>query len=1462
MPATAITDPGEIPTWTYDNADAIRQRAQQAFQALTATIQPMVASGDVASAQRVLAASPPPDQPPQLPSFAKAVGDSLKVQWGSGLRGATSVDAGTPDGTQAPDFALPSGNDLTVGTPQQQAAPPEATPPVNGDLGLMTQGASGPSFLDAVKNGVGSAMGTIASPAAAPASSFLDAVKSGVAKAAGVAHQGLTFAVSGDIGQADPTNPNDPRNADPFNVSAIPQPLLNKVPAVPLGPLGDTRSLLAGATSPVSLALLGTGALTNPVTEGAIEGLGGSALAKIGVHAAEGAAINTGLTAGNEALTGQGLDKAALLKAAEGGAILGGAVPALGEAGRLALPAARALGESLTSGALSGERGSIELGPQGEPIPPTDAGASSAADVPQPVAPPPAQAPEPLAGVTGAGETPLAAPPVGATLRTHVNRIFGGTLTKPPEPSLMNLPGDELTGFAHPQEGLSVGQRLSNTLRNRLGQPEKFNPVVTPIMEDMRQNAATLKSQAIAMAEEAKQTWGMFKHDPQGRVILADGTKAFLPDLAQQFQQAPDSLVGKLTEPQAHALARDMSNHESFRNTAQAAGIDIGQIDGYLPRGTPDLPPGSTERITGSGGSGRTGGKVGAEKSRVYDTMEEGVANGEKYPLYPDAVAKSTSALADRIAAAHASELLKPLGSTAGDRIPADMKAQIGGLRNSLTSLNGRLDTAESRAGIANGLGNEAGKWLDTMQNRLGEDWQTPLESAYTGLRQMYRRVDALRARGSQWSGLADSIQQQLDATQAQYDQMLPDWQAAKTQAAQTPRGYSAINLAPLSAHAFPNDIANAANVALDRSHGNAAGTLVTGTTQLMNTTRTLLDFATPMRLIAAAYQHPAEAFQGFATGLKSVFRDPAALGETIANQNALAASDPSHTNVNTMIRDYGLKLSSTHAPGDLNSRAGIIQGGIRNLPVLSAGSRFINTYIDSFRIRALDDAIDRYRKAGLIDTPGSRQALGNVVNIATGAGKIPLLGNDSGLINFPQWLGSQINLVTKAATDGTIQGAYARESLAKVIGGGIALTYAVNAAQGKDTTWQNGVPRMWLGSTSINPFGPWGSLIKAAAHASPVSLDKDHNWQKPDALYLLRSKGAPPLQIATDLMSGYSFSGITPSVTSPNYMVRQIVPYTLSNAGFPSVVRNNSPISLPAPRESLGTWALNSFGVRATDKTPTDRLNELAQAKGFNDYFSAPASAQAAIRGENPDAWAAWVGQASPKEQQYQTAKSNFLAQQQARDDALLSGKLAFKDYKSTSDSQNQQLLGQEAQIWGATSRPPVNAAQRYYQEINKATDPNTKVTDWNAVDAWKAQQTTGDLKYISDNTGLNKTPLAKLKSSLANTYYAIPKYRGLTPQESDAVDTVYAAVVNGAGVRHDQASLLRSLVSLPNYDQLDPQTVTNVRRKILGGLGETAARQIWLKAHPEAAIFKNSGGTFSPEQIAAINAALAKQK
>jgi len=93
----------------------------------------------------------------------------------------------------------------------------------------------------------------------------------------------------------------------------------------------------------------------------------------------------------------------------------------------------------------------------------------------------------------------------------------------------------------------------------------------------------------------------------------------------------------------------------------------------------------------------------------------------------------------------------------------------------------------------------------------------------------------------------------------------------------------------------------------------------------------------------------------------------------------------------------------------------------------------------------------------------------------------------------------------------------------------------------------------------------------------------------------------------------------------------------------------------------------------------------------------------------------------------------------------------------------------------------------------------------------------------------------------------------------QSDAVDSVLAQV--GTGTQAQRLVRLRTLQPTAG-GTINAYTRQEAMRAIMGTLNVRGNRAAWVKSHPEAAIFFNSGGVLTPQQQAAIKAAVAAQK
>ena len=275
--------------------------------------------------------------------------------------------------------------------------------------------------------------------------------------------------------------------------------------------------------------------------------------------------------------------------------------------------------------------------------------------------------------------------------------------------------------------------------------------------------------------------------------------------------------------------------------------------------------------------------------------------------------------------------------------------------------------------------------------------------------------------------------------------------------------------------------------------------------------------------------------------------------------------------------------------------------------------------------------------------------------------------------------------------------------------------------------------------------------------------------------------------------------------------------------------------------------------GTNYSGPSPTEQLNQISRSQGHGDFYTADPSVQAAIKAANPTLWQQAVNAGSAKRQQAEALKTQTKTDQQGDDSLLLSGQLDTSKWLANADNRKTQLIGAESAIYGDN---PASGGQHpildeFYRRID-ASKVNGQ-PNMDQVYAWVDTLSPAAQDYLNKNTGLSRTPLVQLRSQLLDAYYALPKYRGYTPQEASQIDAALAQARNNA--RHpDQVSVMRELRNLQGFDA---ETVTAARKVLLGLVNTTGERAKWTKAHPESAIMFGSA-KLTPEQTAAIQKAL----
>lgn len=417
----------------------------------------------------------------------------------------------------------------------------------------------------------------------------------------------------------------------------------------------------------------------------------------------------------------------------------------------------------------------------------------------------------------------------------------------------------------------------------------------------------------------------------------------------------------------------------------------------------------------------------------------------------------------------------------------------------------------------------------------------------------------------------------------------------------------------------------------------------------------------------------------------------------------------------------------------------------------------------------------------------------------------------------------------------------------------------------------------------SVPLGGPFRSFIKAMAPGNPMgpggiggAVSRPFDNLGP----YLRSKLAPVPAFGLDMAINEDWAGSpvrgTGAWTKPVnllkelwYMGESAAPLGLGGQAMQDVRTGAADFSSPlAAVKSLGpSGASQLAGTNYSGASPTEQLSQFSRNWPGNkggDFFSSPKSVQQAIKDAHPDTWQQYVNGASDNTRANEQAKSKYEGEQAGRDETLLGGgPLAVNQWRNAMDTASKQLQGEQAQIFGQSNQPPRNASDRYYQQINQATQNG--VTDWTAVDQWKAQQPQADQDYIDQNTALGGTPLQRFYRDQKKAYDALPKYRGLTADQGRQVDALVTSARNFVrprppGQTAPQSELLVGIQKAAEATHAPDSVVGAARAVMMKSILQSPERAAWQRANPDAYVLINGNGQLSPQQLAAIKVDLGK--
>lgn len=662
-------------------------------------------------------------------------------------------------------------------------------------------------------------------------------------------------------------------------------------------------------------------------------------------------------------------------------------------------------------------------------------------------------------------------------------------------------------------------------------------------------------------------------------------------------------------------------------------------------------------------------------------------------------------------------------------------------------------------------------------------------------------------------------------------------WGHAKRIAAQTPQSAGGINFAQLSGRAYPLELANAANTVLNserRAVGRGAGALdaIEALNTLLRGIRATADasFLGIQGLVGLAVNP-----RGYGRAVKVAYQamaDPATAGAAIRDFNdrelargLLSAEDWTKYGLHQGGRDTEFAIQSSG-----RSVIGRTVDAIGKAPIVRQSNEGFGQFGDAMRREQASTFLEiELGKSGRTVKDLSEEELRGIAraaNLGTGWGPNKFGGTWGDFAMFaPRFFQSQLDLVADAVTKGDISGDLARRSLIRLLGTGAALTIGANVALGNEQnlspiTISNGslrvdpnFMRVRLAGRDYSVFGPWDSLIKAAAGAV-VSTSQGKPF---DAVgYLARTKSSPVLGLAWDTLTGKTFMGDDAyDPRKPHENLKQLglmfTPFSLQD--IPELAGDVRSGNFGS---AAGGLVAEVSGLKSTPLSPTEDLDNAAKrAYGVGFYDLEPYQREA-IKAANPDVWARAVERGSEQRQEAEEVRSKVYEAQLTDDQKLISGTLKREQWRDERDTRRDQQRALLENVYGDSSsrsnREPSNEYERYLSIIDHHSTNDG--VDWDAVDLEVAMLSPEQQEEIKQSVGVGQTPLSKAYQQLVSPYYDIPRYTGFSTSQSREIDDTWQEVINRGG-EHE----LGRLRALREFDgQIDPAVMRALKFRILG--------------------------------------------
>lgn len=263
--------------------------------------------------------------------------------------------------------------------------------------------------------------------------------------------------------------------------------------------------------------------------------------------------------------------------------------------------------------------------------------------------------------------------------------------------------------------------------------------------------------------------------------------------------------------------------------------------------------------------------------------------------------------------------------------------------------------------------------------------------------------------------------------------------------------------------------------------------------------------------------------------------------------------------------------------------------------------------------------------------------------------------------------------------------------------------------------------------------------------------------------------------------------------------------------------------------------------------RRPSEDLDRISRARYGKDFFSLSQVEKQSIKDSDPGLYQRVIAASTGRRQQVDVIKRELGTQQAATDAKLVKGEWTKDQWLEAYFDRQVELHARTSEVYRGTpeqTKEPRNPHEQYLRQIQLATDTSTGKVDWDKVNDWKFAQPPEAQAYIIENTGVDRTPTARVYNKVARIRAAgnrLPKYRGYTADEAREVDALWQKARNGA-TSAKEVDMLRGFAKIPVAER-QGKVGQGVLARIRGRLPETKDRANYMKKHPEVQLFFGRG-------------------